>query len=139
MAKSRIYPKTERLADYFLHMFFSFSQSESLKTLIRAGMQDQRRSIMSEAPKQHSDYPVSESYKVLEGYDIYRSAKLIVALVVVESDFGKDLRMYRWQKRGDAWKVDLCRMSVASWRWDEISAKARELTEKYQLKRKQAE
>lgn len=103
-------------------------------------MQDQSRSIMSEALKQQSDYPVSQSYKVLEGYDIYRNPKLIVALVVVDSDFGRDMRMYRWQKRGDAWKVDLCRMSVASWQWDTISAKARELIEKYELKkRKQAE
>ena len=92
---------------------------------------------LSEQPKQQGDYPVSESFKVLEGYDIYRSAKLIVALVVVESDFGKDLRMYRWQKRNEAWKVDLCRMSVAGWKWDEISAKAKELIEKHGVRRKE--
>ncbi len=79
---------------------------------------------------------MSQSFKVLEGFDIYRSEKFIVALVVVESDFGKDLRMYRWQKRGDAWKVDLCRMSVASWNWDKISAKAKELIEKYGMGKK---
>ena len=88
---------------------------------------------MGEAPKQQGEYPVSESFKVLEGYDIYRSTKLIVALVVVESDFGKDLRMYRWQKRGEAWKVDLCRMSVASWQWDAISAEAKKLIAKYEI------
>ena len=92
---------------------------------------------MSEQPKQQGDYPVSESFKVLEGYDIYRSAKLIVALVVVESEFGKDLRMYRWQKRNDAWKVDLCRMSVAGWKWDEIASKAKELIEKHGVRRKE--
>ena len=92
---------------------------------------------LSEQPKQQGDYPVSESFKVLEGYDTYRSAKLIVALVVVESDFGKDLRMYRWQKRNEAWKVDLCRMSVAGWKWDEISAKAKELIEKHGVRRKE--
>ena len=74
---------------------------------------------------------------MLEGYDIYRSAKLIVALVVVESEFGKDLRMYRWQKRNEAWKVDLCRMSVAGWKWDEVSAKAKELIEKHGVRRKE--
>lgn len=92
---------------------------------------------MSEVPKkQQVDYPVSESFKVLEGFDIYRSNKLIVALVVVDSDFGRDLRMYRWQKRQDAWKVDLCRMSVASWQWDAVSAKAKELVEKYEIGKK---
>lgn len=102
--------------------------------------EDKTEQEMAEASNQQGDYPVSQSYKVLEGYDIYRSPKLIVALVVVDSDFGRDLRMYRWQKRGDAWKVDLCRMSVASWQWEVISSKARELIEKYELKkRKQAE
>ncbi|MGI0091385.1 MAG: hypothetical protein ACREBS_06720 [Nitrososphaerales archaeon] len=88
------------------------------------------------AEKQQGDYPVSESFKVLEGYDIYRSPKLIVALVVVDSDFGRDLRMYRWQKRNEAWKVDLCRMSVASWRWNAISSKAKELVERYEIGKK---
>ncbi len=76
-------------------------------------------------------YPVSEQYKVLEGYDIYRGSKLIIALVAVESQFGKDLRLYRWQLRGDAWKVDLARMSVRGWKFKEITAKAEELTKKY--------
>ncbi len=88
------------------------------------------------AKKREGDYPVSESFKVLEGYDIYRGNKLIVALVVVQSDFGRDLRLYRWQKRNDAWKVDLCRMSVASWQWDAISSRARELIDKYELGKK---
>jgi len=83
--------------------------------------------------KREGDYPVSESFKVLEGYDIYRSDKLIVALVVVEGEFRRDLRLYRWQKRNDAWKVDLCRMSVASWQWDSLASKAKELMEKHQI------
>ncbi len=79
-------------------------------------------------------YPVSERYKVLEGYDIYRGSKLIIALVAVESQFGKDLRLYRWQRRGDAWKVDLARMSVRSWDWAKISAKVSEMRTKYGIK-----
>ena len=54
-------------------------------------------------------YPVSQSFTVLDGHDIYRSSNLIVALVVLQSQFGKDLRLYRWVKRNDQWKVDLCR------------------------------
>ena len=86
--------------------------------------------------KREGDYPVSESFKVLEGYDIYRSNKLIVALVVVESDFGRDMRLYRWQKRNEAWKVDLCRMSVASWQWDTLASKAKEMVDKYEIGKK---
>ena len=79
-------------------------------------------------------YPVSATYKVLDGYDIYRSNNLIVALVVVESQFGKDMRLYRWMMRNGVWKVDLCRMGVKKWKWNEIAAKAAEFTEKYGLK-----
>ena len=78
-------------------------------------------------------YPVSPTYIVLDGHDIYRSNNLIVALVVVESQFGRDLRLYRWMKRKDQWKVDLCRMGVGRWKWDEISAKAKEFIAKYGL------
>ncbi len=80
-----------------------------------------------------STYPVSESFKVVEGFDIYRSDNLIIALVVVESQTGKDLRLYRWQKRKEQWKVDLCRMSVTRWNWTQIAEKAGNLLEKYKL------
>ena|SRR5579875_1654485 len=96
---------------------------------------------MSEAPKtqpkNNVQYPVSDQYKVLEGYDIYRSSKLIVALVVVEGNFGRDLRMYRWQLRGgEKWKVDLCRMSVADWQWEALASKAKEFIEKYEIRKR---
>ncbi len=80
------------------------------------------------------NYPVSEQYKVLEGYDLYRGSNLIIALVAVESKFGKDLRLYRWQMRKGAWKVDLARMSVKRWDWEKIAAKAREMKEKHGIK-----
>jgi hypothetical protein len=82
-----------------------------------------------------SGYPVLPQFKILEGYDIYRSNKLIIALVVVEGNFGRDLRLYRWQNRKGVWKVDLCRMSVASWSWDALAKKAKELMQKYKIKK----
>lgn len=78
-------------------------------------------------------YPVSATYKVLDGYDIYRSNNLIVAIVVVESQFGRDMRLYRWIMRNGQWKVDLCRMGVKKWKWAEIAAKAAEFSQKYNL------
>jgi hypothetical protein len=76
---------------------------------------------------------VSEHFKVLEGYDIYRSNNLIIALVAVEADKRKDLRLYRWQNRQGTWKVDLCRMSVARWPWDDITQKAKDFISRYEL------
>lgn len=78
-------------------------------------------------------YPVSESFQVIEGFDVYRSSKLIIAFVVVESDKGKQLRLYRWQNRKGTWKVDLCRMSVGRWNWSEISAKISSIYAKYSI------
>ena len=83
-------------------------------------------------------YPVSQTFTVLDGYDIYRSNNLIVALVVVQSQYGKDLRLYRWIKRNDQWKVDLCRMGVSRWNWTKIATIAGEFIEKYGLKGQQA-
>jgi hypothetical protein len=82
-------------------------------------------------------YPVSPTYTVLEGYDIYRSNNLIMALVVVQGSFGKDLRLYRWIRKNEQWKVDLCRMGVGRWNWNGIYTKANELIEKYSLREQQ--
>ena len=91
--------------------------------------------MSQEGKKADVQYPVSDQFKVLEGYDIYRSSKLIVALVVVDGKFGRDMRMYRWQLRGESWKVDLCRMSVSDWDWQAIASKAKELAERYEIKK----
>jgi hypothetical protein len=101
--------------------------------------EDSSRRQDSQTEQHKPDYPVSGQFRVLEGYDIYRSNKLIVALVVVDGNFGRDLRMYRWQLRNNIWKVDLCRMSVASWKWDEIATKARGLIQKHEIKRREKE
>jgi len=82
---------------------------------------------------EEKQYPVSDQYKVLEGYDIYRSENLIIAIVAVEGQGSRDLRLYRWQKRKGEWKVDLCRMSVSRWQWNVIAEKAKELATKYNI------
>ena len=46
-------------------------------------------------------YPVHRTLDVLDGFDIYRSTKLIIAIVVIDSEFGKKIKLYRWQKRYD--------------------------------------
>jgi len=86
-----------------------------------------------------SKYPVSETFKILDGLDLYRTGRTIVALVVVKSDYGKDLRLYRWQNRLDkktntkVWKVDLARFSVSKWNWEEIAEKVQQLKAKHNI------
>ena len=78
-------------------------------------------------------YPGSDFFQGLDRFDVYRSSKLIVAFGVVQSDYGKQLRLYRWQNRSGSWKVDLCRMSVDRWNWSEISGKISSLCVKYSI------
>jgi len=52
----------------------------------------------------------------------------------VESDRGRDVRLYRWQKRGEEWKVDLCRMSIAKWNFTDIYNIVSEFKQKYNVK-----
>ena len=54
-----------------------------------------------------------------------------MAFVVVEGDFGRDIRFYRWQKKNDAWKVDLARFSVKRWEREKIFERVKEMKEKY--------
>jgi len=78
-------------------------------------------------------YPVSHMYKVLDGYDILRTDNLIVAIVAVESEKGKDVRLYRWHKKDDQWKVDLCRISMVNWNFTDIYNKVQESKTKYEI------
>ena len=75
--------------------------------------------------------PISKPYRILDGFDVCRSEKLIIAFVAVETPQGPKIRMYRWLKRNGLWKVDLCRMSVEWWDWTAIPNKISKLREKY--------
>ncbi len=84
-------------------------------------------------------YPV-KSYegfeqKVVDGYTIYKSSKRWVALVVVETSNGRELRLYSWEMRKGEWKVALASQNVGFWDWDVIVGKVKEFKDKYAIKR----
>jgi len=81
------------------------------------------------------EYPV-RSYedfpqKALDGYDIYKSANRWIALVVVETERRKELRLYAWRKKGEDWKVDLASLSIGFWDLKTLIEKAEELKRTY--------
>ena len=76
-------------------------------------------------------YPVSDFYQVIDGFDIYRDDKIIIAIVAVNSKKGKDVRFYRWYMKNKEWKVDLCRMSVEKWDMTDIYNIISEFKQKY--------
>ena len=76
-------------------------------------------------------YPVSDYYGLLNGFDIIRSNNKIVALVVVTEGSKESMRFYDWRKKGEDWKVELCRMDTRQFDWDSIRDGAKELKQKY--------
>jgi len=87
------------------------------------------------------DYPFKQDgfFKCLGGFDLYRSAKVISAIVVVESQGGaRDLRWYRWiQRTGKdgqpVMKVDLARFSVRRLNFKDLAEKVQKLREKFNI------
>lgn len=80
-------------------------------------------------------YPVKSyegfSQKALDGHDIYVSANRWIALVVVETERRKELRLYAWRKRGDEWKVDLASLNLGFWDLKSLTDAAESLKQKY--------
>jgi hypothetical protein len=81
------------------------------------------------------DYPV-KSYegfeqKAIDGHTIYKSNKRWIALVVVETSNGKELRLYSWELRKNEWKVALASQNVGFWDWDSIVSKVKEFKTKH--------
>ena len=68
--------------------------------------------------------------KVLDGHTIYKSSKRWVALVVVEANNKKELRLYSWEFRKDTWKAALASQNVGFWNWDELLSKVKELKQR---------
>jgi hypothetical protein len=87
----------------------------------------------------NESYPVKsyENYpqKALDGIDIYKSATRWIALVVVETEKRKELRLYAWRKKVDDWKVDLASLNVGFWNLKDLVDKATDLKEKHKISR----
>ena len=60
-------------------------------------------------------YPASTTYEILDGFDIHRTSKQIIAIVVIHDTKKKrnDIRFYRWffNKYGE-WKIPSMGISV---------------------------
>jgi hypothetical protein len=63
-------------------------------------------------------YPLGEHFRVIEAHDIARSGNSITTILLVEGQYGRDIRFYRWRRKPSGWKVDLARFSVKSWNWE---------------------
>jgi len=59
---------------------------------------------MNDLNSEKRPLPVHESINVLDYITLYKSDKWWAAVALCESFGRKDISLYQWQKKGDAWK-----------------------------------
>jgi len=79
--------------------------------------------------------PLSEFYELLEARTYVRTPKRWVALCALKGKFGKELKLYEWNWRGDekGWKVGLANLSLGSLNLKRVAADAEELAAKFEI------
>ncbi len=79
--------------------------------------------------------PLSEYYELLEARTYVRTPKRWVALCALKSKFGKELKLYEWNWRGEGkgWKVGLANMNVNQLNLKQLAADAETLAVKYEI------
>lgn len=75
--------------------------------------------------------------RVLDGVTIYKSKRRWIALVVVETPFGKQLKLYAWVFRDGDWKVDLANLNIGYWDFKEFAACAEQLCKRHKVNRQE--
>ncbi len=73
--------------------------------------------------------------KVVEGVTIYKSKRRWIALVVVETPFGRQLKLYAWVFKSGEWKVDLANLNIGYWDFKRFAAFAEQLCERHGVNR----
>ena len=88
-------------------------------------------------------YPASTTYEILDGFDIHRTSKQIIAIVVIHDTKKKrnDIRFYRWffNKYGE-WKIPSIGISVIDHSGiftPDVINRISKLKEKYNVSEKQ--
>ncbi|MBI4467121.1 MAG: hypothetical protein HY656_06830 [Acidobacteria bacterium] len=79
--------------------------------------------------------PLSEYYELLDSRTYARTAKRWVALCALKSKFGKELKLYEWNWRGEekGWKVALANLNVASINLRRVATDAEQLAARHDI------
>ena len=84
-----------------------------------------------------TNLPINKDfYTVLECRIYKRSKKRIVALCVLQSQYGTELKLYEWEWRGEdkGWKVGLANLSVKDINLEAIASDAKALAASYGIR-----
>jgi hypothetical protein len=76
--------------------------------------------------------------KVLEGVTIYKNKRRWIALVVVETPYGRRLKLYAWVRRRDgSWKVDLVNLNIGYWDFKKFASSVEQLLKRHKISRQE--
>lgn len=78
-------------------------------------------------------FPISPVYELLDARTYVRTAQKIIALCVLQGKYGKELKLYEWNWRGEqkGWKVGLANLRVEGLNLLRIAEDAILLSEKF--------
>src|SRR6185437_880023 len=79
-----------------------------------------------------SDFPIDQFYKLLDARVYVHTEKKWIALCALEGRYGKELKLYQWEWKGDqkGWKVGLAKLKVESLNLERIATDAQILAKK---------
>ena len=79
--------------------------------------------------------PLSDYYELLDARTYVHTPKRWVALCALKSRFGKELKLYEWNWRGEGkgWKVALANMNLKSLDLKRVAADAQELAARHDI------
>jgi hypothetical protein len=80
--------------------------------------------------KSYEEFP----QKVIDGFTIVKNNNRWVAVLVIETSYGRMVKLYAWVKRKGEWKVDLANLNISHWDMDVVSSKTKEFIKKYTSK-----
>ncbi len=89
---------------------------------------------MAEDSGQKSErLPVAALYELLDSRVYVRTQKKLITLCALQSQYGKELKLYQWEWKGDqkGWKVGLANLRVEGLNLERIARDARTMAEKH--------
>lgn len=78
-------------------------------------------------------FPISPMYELLDARTYVRTTKKIVALCALKGKYGKELKLYQWDWRGEqkGWKVGLANLRVEGLNLLKIAEDAKSMADKH--------
>ena len=86
-------------------------------------------------PDDTEKLPLSEYYQLLDSRTYVRTPRRWVALCALQSQFGRELKFYEWNWKGEAkgWKVGLANLNIAAINLKRLAADAEEFAAKHSI------